>query len=104
MVCRSLTTICCCMSWHAPCASIPGLNASLDAETIRVWRRIDIGLAVDTDRGLLVPVVRDVGSKGVAQLAAETTALVERARAGKCAPDELRGGHLHADQPGDVWH
>jgi len=70
----------------------PRLNASLDGDTIRVWRRIDIGLAVDTERGLLVPVVRDVGSKGVTQLAAETVALAERARAGKCAPDELRGG------------
>ncbi len=70
----------------------PRLNASLDGDTIRVWRRIDIGLAVDTDRGLLAPVVRDVGSKGVAQLAADAAALVERARTGKCAPDELRGG------------
>ena len=70
----------------------PRLNASLDGETIRVWQHIDIGLAVDTDRGLLVPVVRDVGSKGVAQLAADAAALVERARTGKCAPDELRGG------------
>ena len=69
----------------------PRLNASLDGDTIRVWRRIDIALAVDTDRGLLVPVVRDVGSKGVAQLAAESAALAERARAGKCAPEELRG-------------
>jgi pyruvate dehydrogenase E2 component (dihydrolipoamide acetyltransferase) len=70
----------------------PRLNASLDGETIRVWQRIDIGLAVDTDRGLLVPVVHDVSSKGVAQLAAESAGLAERARAGKCAPDELRGG------------
>ena len=70
----------------------PRLNASLDGDTIRVWQHIDIGLAVDTDRGLLAPVVRDVGSKGVAQLAADAAALVERARTGKCAPDELRGG------------
>ena len=69
----------------------PRLNASLDGETIRVWQHINIGLATDTDRGLLVPVVRDVGSKGVTQLADDTAALVERARTGKCAPDELRG-------------
>jgi pyruvate dehydrogenase E2 component (dihydrolipoamide acetyltransferase) len=69
----------------------PRLNASLDGETIRVWQHIDIGLATDTDRGLLVPVVRDVGSKGVSQLAAGTADLVMRARAGKCAPEELRG-------------
>jgi pyruvate dehydrogenase E2 component (dihydrolipoamide acetyltransferase) len=70
----------------------PRLNTSLDGETIRVWRRIDIGLAVDTERGLLVPVVRDVASKGLAQLAAETQALIQRAQAGRCTPDELTGG------------
>ncbi len=70
----------------------PRLNASIQGETIHVWKRIDIGLAVDTDRGLLVPVVRDVGRKGVAQLATETQGLVERARAGQCTPEELGGG------------
>jgi pyruvate dehydrogenase E2 component (dihydrolipoamide acetyltransferase) len=70
----------------------PRLNASLEGETIRVWRRAHIGLAVDTERGLLVPVVRDVAEKGVAQIARETRALVERARAGQSTPDELRGG------------
>lgn len=69
----------------------PRLNASLDGSTIRLWQRIDIGLAVDTERGLLVPVVRDVPGKGLAALAAETAGLAERARAGGCAPEELRG-------------
>jgi len=70
----------------------PLLNASLDGETIKVWRRVHIGLAVDTERGLLVPVVRDVDRKGLLQLAEETQTLLERARAGQCTPDELRGG------------
>ena len=70
----------------------PRLNASLDGEQIKQWRRIDIGLAVDTDRGLLVPVVRNADQKGLALLAAETKALAERARSGKITPDELRGG------------
>jgi pyruvate dehydrogenase E2 component (dihydrolipoamide acetyltransferase) len=69
----------------------PRLNAWLEEDTIKVWPQIDIGLAVDTDRGLLVPVVRDVGHKGLAQLAAETAVLAARARAGKCTPDELTG-------------
>jgi pyruvate dehydrogenase E2 component (dihydrolipoamide acetyltransferase) len=73
-------------------AEHPRLNASLDGDAINVWRRIDIGVAVDTDRGLLVPVVRDADRKGLAQLAQETQALSERARAGQCTPDELRGG------------
>ncbi len=70
----------------------PQLNTSLEGDTIKVWRRIHIGLAVDTDRGLLVPVVRDVDRKGLLQLVEDTQPLVERARAGQCAPDELSGG------------
>jgi pyruvate dehydrogenase E2 component (dihydrolipoamide acetyltransferase) len=70
----------------------PRLNASLVQDTISVWRRIHIGLAVDTDRGLLVPVLRDVGHKGLAELAAESQELTERARAGTCTPEELDGG------------
>jgi pyruvate dehydrogenase E2 component (dihydrolipoamide acetyltransferase) len=70
----------------------PQLNASLEGDAIVVWRRIHIGLAVDTERGLLVPVVHDVDRKGLAQIAGETRALVERARAGGCTPDELHGG------------
>jgi pyruvate dehydrogenase E2 component (dihydrolipoamide acetyltransferase) len=70
----------------------PQLNASLEEDRIRVWRQIHIGLAVDTDRGLLVPVVRDVDRKGLRQLAGATQSLVERARAGQCTPEELRGG------------
>jgi pyruvate dehydrogenase E2 component (dihydrolipoamide acetyltransferase) len=70
----------------------PRLNASLDGDTIKLWRRIHIGLAVDTDRGLLVPVVRNVDQKGLAQIAVETSSLVERALSGQCTPDELSGG------------
>jgi pyruvate dehydrogenase E2 component (dihydrolipoamide acetyltransferase) len=69
----------------------PRLNASLRGDTIQVWRRIHVGLAVDTDRGLLVPVVRDVAGKGLIQLESGIGSVVERARAGKCAPEELSG-------------
>lgn len=68
------------------------LNASLDGETIKVWQRIHIGLAVDTERGLLVPVIRDADTKGLAQLAQETSALIARAQAGQSTPAELTGG------------
>lgn len=70
----------------------PRLNASLAGDLIKTWQRIHIGLAVDTERGLLAPVVRDVAGKGIAQLARETRAVVERARAGQCPPEELQGG------------
>jgi pyruvate dehydrogenase E2 component (dihydrolipoamide acetyltransferase) len=70
----------------------PRLNASLAGDTIHVWKQIHIGLAVDTERGLLVPVVRDVDCKGLRQLAEEAQALAERARAGQCPPEELSSG------------
>ena len=69
----------------------PRLNASLEGDTVKLWPQIDIAVAVDTERGLLAPVVRGVDRKRLAQLAAETAALAERARGGKCAPDELSG-------------
>ena len=69
----------------------PRLNASLEGDAIRTWSRVDIALAVDAERGLLAPVVRGVDGKGLAQLAVETKSLAERARAGRCTPDELRG-------------
>ena len=72
-------------------AEHPRLNASLDGDSIKLWPQIDIAVAVDTERGLLAPVVRGVDRKGLAQLAAETAALAERARGGKCTPDELTG-------------
>ena len=72
-------------------AEHPRLNASLDGNSIKLWPQVDIGVAVDTERGLLAPVVRGVDRKGLAQLAAETAALTERARGGKCTPDELTG-------------
>jgi len=69
----------------------PRLNASLEGDTVKLWPQIDIAVAVDTERGLLAPVVRGVDRKRLGQLAAETAALAERARGGKCAPDELTG-------------
>lgn len=70
----------------------PRLNASLEGDSIKLWRRIHIGLAVDTDRGLLVPVVRDVNRKGLIELGQDTQVLIGRAQTGQCTPDELSGG------------
>ena len=70
----------------------PRLNASLWEDTIQVWQRVHVSLAVDSDRGLLVPVIRDVDRKGLTQLEDEIRSLVERARAGHCSPEELSGG------------
>jgi len=70
----------------------PRLNASLEGETIRLWDEVHIGLAVDTERGLLVPVVRDADRKRLADIARETQRLIERARAGQLTPEEMSGG------------
>jgi len=70
----------------------PLLNASWRDDGIFYSAAIDIGVAVDTDAGLLAPVVRDVPSLGLRQLAVETRRLVERARARRLTADELRGG------------
>jgi pyruvate dehydrogenase E2 component (dihydrolipoamide acetyltransferase) len=55
-------------------------------------RYIHLGIAVDTPRGLLVPVIRDADRKGLASIAAELTELAERARSGKLAVAEMQGG------------
>jgi len=70
----------------------PALNASLESNVVRQWKRIHIGLAVDTDRGLLVPVLRDVDRKRLEQLSHGTRDLIDRARTNKLRPEELVGG------------
>ena len=71
----------------------PVINASFDsgAGKLVLKRYYNIGIAVDTERGLVVPVVRDADSKSLADLAAELSGLAERARAGKVSPEELSG-------------
>jgi pyruvate dehydrogenase E2 component (dihydrolipoamide acetyltransferase) len=70
----------------------PFLNATLDGEEVIIWEIVNMGLAVDTPRGLVVPVLRDVAAKALAELAAEAEELLPRAAAGKARPDELSGG------------
>jgi pyruvate dehydrogenase E2 component (dihydrolipoamide acetyltransferase) len=70
----------------------PLLNSRWEGEQIVILQNIHIGIAVDTDAGLLVPVVRDVAVLGLRQLAARTHDLVARARAGQLKADELSGG------------
>lgn len=70
----------------------PALNASLDGDQIVQHAAVHVGMAVDTERGLLVPVVRDVQSKSVQAVAADSARLVEQVRDGKISPDDLRGG------------
>lgn len=72
----------------------PQFNASLDlANGQLVYKRYyHIGVAVDTERGLLVPVIRDVDRKGVRELAQELADVAEKARQKKLSAEEMRGG------------
>ncbi|MGH3046690.1 MAG: dihydrolipoamide acetyltransferase family protein, partial [Gaiellaceae bacterium] len=69
----------------------PELNATLDGEEIVFWERYDLGVAVQTDEGLVVPVLRDADAKDLDELEAEARRLSEAARAGTLEPQELRG-------------
>ena len=68
------------------------MNATLVDNQIKLLPQINIGVAVDTERGLLVPVIRDANAKSVTQVARDSRALIERAVAGRSMPDDLTGG------------
>jgi pyruvate dehydrogenase E2 component (dihydrolipoamide acetyltransferase) len=75
----------------ALCTSVrdhPLLNAAWREDMIETREKVNVGLAVDTDRGLLVPVVQDAGRRGIADLTAEIHRLAEDARAGRLALED----------------
>lgn len=70
----------------------PIINATVDGDSIVYPASENISIAVDTERGLLTPVVRDAGTKNIAQIAHEIADLAARTRDNKLKPDELAGG------------
>lgn len=70
----------------------PYMNSRLDGDVIRHLGDVHIGVAIDTERGLVVPVIRDADKKSVIDIARELYGLTEKARLGKLMPDELSGG------------
>jgi pyruvate dehydrogenase E2 component (dihydrolipoamide acetyltransferase) len=70
----------------------PAANARLGEGQIEYLDQVNVGLAVDTERGLLVPVVHDADRLTLPQIAAETARLVAAARSGRIPPDDLSGG------------
>jgi pyruvate dehydrogenase E2 component (dihydrolipoamide acetyltransferase) len=72
--------------------SHPKLNASIEGETIHYHPSENISFAVDTDRGLLTPVIRDAASLSLAQIAQQIADLASRTRENKLKPDEMMGG------------
>lgn len=82
----------------------PTMNAELDEKegNIVVKNYYNIGIAVDTDNGLIVPNIKDADRKSVIELAREIQVLADKARAGKLALDEMQGGTFTITNPGPI--
>ncbi|HUX83276.1 MAG TPA: dihydrolipoyllysine-residue acetyltransferase [Halothiobacillus sp.] len=82
----------------------PKLNASLDpsGENLILKKYINIGVAVDTPNGLVVPVIRNVDQKGLFALSTELAEVSKRARDGKLTPDDLSGGCFSISSLGGI--
>lgn len=79
-------------------------NASLspDGETLTLKQYVHIGVAVDTEHGLMVPVIREVDKKGVWQIAEDLASLATRAKARKLGPDEMGGASMTISSLGSL--
>ena len=82
----------------------PQFNASVDmpANEIILKKYVNIGIAVDTDRGLLVPVIRDADQKNIVQLSVEIAQLSDKARSRKIALEEMQGGCFSISNLGGI--
>ncbi|MGH3104644.1 MAG: dihydrolipoamide acetyltransferase family protein, partial [Gaiellaceae bacterium] len=80
----------------------PELNARLDGAEIVYLDRYDLGVAVQTEQGLVVPVVRGCDGASVEELGAEVQRLAESARAGTLRPEELRGSTFSVTSAGKL--
>ncbi len=82
----------------------PQLNSSVDmrSDEIVYKQYVHIGVAVDTDRGLLVPVIRDVDQKDIFQIADEVAQAAEKARARKLSLDDMQGGSITISNLGSL--
>jgi len=73
-------------------ARMPEVNVSFDGEQLLYKTRINVGVAVALEQGLIVPVVRDADKRGVLEIAREAQRLIAAARGGKLKPEEFQGG------------
>jgi pyruvate dehydrogenase E2 component (dihydrolipoamide acetyltransferase) len=82
----------------------PQFNASIDLDRgeIVYKKYVNVGVAVDTDRGLLVPVIRDADTKNIMEIAVELQRLAERAREKKLSLDEMSGGGITISNLGGI--
>jgi pyruvate dehydrogenase E2 component (dihydrolipoamide acetyltransferase) len=80
----------------------PELNARLDGDELVLHERYDLGVAVQTEQGLVVPVVRGCDTASLDELAAEVQRLAESARAGTLKPEELRDSTFSVTSAGKL--
>ena len=80
----------------------PELNARLEGDEIVYLDRYDFGIAVQTDQGLIVPVVRDCGTRTIDELDADVRRLADAAREGKLAHEDLRGSTFSVTSAGKL--
>jgi len=80
----------------------PLLNASLDQSEMVIKNYFHIGIAVDTEAGLIVPIIRDVDKKSVLELSKELEALAKKARDRKISAEELKGGTFTISNQGGI--
>jgi len=78
----------------------PILNSTWEEDRIVIKRRINIGIAVDVDDGIIVPVIRDADQKSIVGIAREIADLAARARAGTLTPDDVAGGTFTINNTG----
>lgn len=84
--------------------AFPNFNASLDPENDEIIQKkyCHIGVAVDTERGLLVPVIKDVDKKSIISLSIELGEIAKKTRNKKIKPDELQGGNIAISNLGGI--
>src|SRR5919107_5598299 len=80
--------------------SYPNLNALYTTRGVELHEKVDMAMAVALDQGLITPVIRDIGSKGLAAISGESKDLATRARDGKLQPDEYQGGTITVSNMG----
>lgn len=71
---------------------MPKVNSTLEGNVIKVWRNINVGVAVALTEGLIVPVIREANRKRLSEIAREIKELAGRARENKLLPDDISGG------------
>lgn len=81
---------------------VPSMNAQWNGDSIVMKKRINVGMAAATDRGLIVPVIKDADQKNIVGLAKASQDLVKRARNGRLTMDDLSGGTFTVDNTGAV--